>query len=528
MTLTSGQSSTTHSSQTNEKVRVELRDVTPLGMETIDAFNNPMMNIGYGTTDPLSTSVFSNDRPISWDIHKIDAVTRSDPYFRKALEYHAIMPLLNGIDVYSDKIPSDEIQIIENLRQEKTDRALYDMMYQGLAYGGSGGLIMIKGQNNKKSLRRPLDLTTIDKDDFVGIKPVDRWFGISPTGQLLNDLETCIKYGIDPRYIGEPEIFYVWFGGQGSERFEVHRSRLIIYNSSNLPFIEKRVENFWGNSFLESVYQSLVRYHNTINSAVAMINKLNQRVVKIEGFMGNEQANKAFLRMVANKMKAISYGLNQSNTLFLSKEDDYDNVTATMAGVSEIIEDVETGLASALKVPKKVLFGKSTFKDMSDEQDALVFIRQTQENFLREAYNKLIPILYQSHFGKPLEASYTFKFKPLHIPTEKEIAETIKMMSDAIIEAYKAGILDLETALKSLPDVATNPRDIFHNISEASLKKGINGYGYYDQQIALAQAQQKEQVTYQEQRQGGMAGSGGDNTQQYGKPKKAKIGQKEK
>jgi hypothetical protein len=57
--------------------------------------------------------------------------------------------------------------------------------------------------------------------------------------------------------------------------------------------------------------------------------------------------------------------------------------------------------------------------------------------------------------------------------------------------------------------------------------KAVNGYGYFDMQIELAEAQQKQNVAYSEQHLGGMS-KGGDHTEQKGKPQKMKIGQKEK
>jgi len=491
-----------------------------------DTFSNPMLNLGFGTGDPLNGTVFTNTRSITWDIFKIDAAVRSEPFFRKALEYHSMMPLINGIDIYSNNIDSERIEILEAERQ-KHDKALRNMMYQGFAYGGAGGLIMIKDQTNKSVLEKPLDLDTISQGDFIGIKPVDRWFGIAPTGDLLKDIKKCIKYGISPIYLGEPEYFYVWFDGHNGERFKVHRSRLFLFNSTNLPFIEKRVDNYWGNSLLEVVYQVLVRYNNGMGSAISLVNKLNQYVVQIDGIVGSSQANKQFLQMIQAKLKAIAYGLQTNNTLFLSTDDEFTNVQGTMAGVSDIVATLRNEFAAALKVSVSVLFGVSSNNDEQIKKDSEIFVKDTQEMFLREVYDRLVPIIHKSYFGEEIPKAWTFKFKPLYIPTEKEIAETIKIMVDGLNEAYKSGLLDLESAISSLPDVATNPRDVFHNISDALKAKAVNGYGYFDMQIELAKAQQKEQVAYSEQHLGGMS-KGGDHTEQKGKPLKMKIGQKEK
>jgi uncharacterized protein len=500
--------------------------VTDEQMQVVfDSFNNHAFGFGEDAGSSLSAGRYMQARGRSWDIFSIDAITRSDPFVRKMLEYRASEPLKNGIDLYSDGIPSNEIaEVLYELK--KLSYPLHDIIYQGTSYGGSAGLIILKGQNNKTAYKKPLDLETITKEDFLGIKPLDRWFGVVPTGKLVKDPEIV---GNNPKYLGEPEYFYVYFSGVDGERYEVHRSRLLLFNSGHLPFIEKRVEQFWGNSLIEVIWDVLQRYNNTVNAITEWLQIGATRVLKIDQFGDTEMANRQFRQKMVNKLKTISQTLSTKRFLILSKDDEFEYKAGSLAGAFELWNNAQLELSSAGGTPRHVVFGDDNLVHQPVTAKDVTLVRATQEWFLRESYDILIPVIYRHLYGKTLNAKYSFDFKPLHAPTEVEVASVIEKISKAINEFYQSGMIDKRSANMMLKDIAKNPTDVFNNLSEEWLSS-LDGelQTYFSDQIALAKAQQKENVVYSEQISGGMEGQGGDNTKQYGKAKKIKRGQKEK
>ena len=243
-----------------------------------DSFTNTALNQGLYTNDPKNTSSYNPNHRITWDVSNIMQIEREESIFRKILNYKASMALTK-IDINSKDMTSEQIRYIKK-QLEKLYKPLYDMLYQGGAFGGSACLICIKGQMSEKELMKPLNADTVQADYFLGLKTLERWFSCTPTGDLI---ESIGDNGIDdPNLLGEPLYFKVRLGGKNTRQVKVHRTRLLIFPDGSLPEIQRKIENYWGVSLLERIWEPLNRYKVAINAVINMFLISSQRELQTD------------------------------------------------------------------------------------------------------------------------------------------------------------------------------------------------------------------------------------------------------
>ena len=445
-----------------------------------DSYSNLLANLGVGSNSALEGTNYVYNRKITWNFEIINQMEREQPLLRKIIDYQ-VSALLNGIDIVSNDITSEEIKAITEKLQELYS-SLYDFIFQAKFYGGGAGMLIFQG-DTESDYATPLDVSKIDKK-FLGIKALERWIGINPTGDLIDEL----RADDDANMIGMPEFYQVRFGGKRSKSYKVHYSRLLIYNTGTLSYVMKRMEQFWGVSIIERIFDPLNRYNTILNAIADKMLIASQRVVYIDESIGNAE-NDAYVReIIENKLKAMSNGLKFSNVLFLDGDDKFEYHQATMTGDSDILKQMAIDLCASAPAPYSAIFDDG-FNDAQSTENAHRYIKNEQEFFIRKYYTKLIKIIYHELFGKEAP-SFKVQFKPIRLISEKDKAEIISKSTQSIVELYKANIMNKEIAIKSLIEVMDNINDIYNNFTQDYIN--ANGEMTYNkEQMLLAEALNK-------------------------------------
>ena len=211
--------------------------------------------ISMGQFDSQKALGARSSRWITFNIPAIDALSRSNPFVKKAVNYLSSKPLINGIDINTlrNELSSEQLYLTQSKLRSQY-RALKEVLSKGHTYGGSAGLIWIDGQTSKDELIKPLDIKSIRKNSFLGIKPLARWFQVEPA--LDKDLITKVGEGTgfyDASMIGMPMYYNVSLSGglagdKSRKEMIVHASRLLLFNADLPSFIETQIERYWGPS----------------------------------------------------------------------------------------------------------------------------------------------------------------------------------------------------------------------------------------------------------------------------------------
>lgn len=142
-------------------------------------------------------------------------------------------------------------------------------------------------------------------------------------------------------------------------------------------------------------------------------------------------------------------------------------------------------LSGASRIPATKLFGRSpegmNATGDSDLQNYYDYIDTLREAQLRPILERLLPILCLSAWGGMAEDAEII-FPPLWTPTAKEVAEIAKAKAETIVNAYTAGLLNVDTAQKELRRLA-DETGLFGEISDEEI--AVNAGKTYQDVTAL-------------------------------------------
>lgn len=457
-----------------------------------------------------------NTRGLSWQIPKLDEWTRSKDYLINASTWRATQILSRGIDLNIEEHDGD-VNITEHIQsylREKLFNPLFNIFYLGYFHGGSAGLLIIKNQTDKESLLKPLTQDSIKKGDFLGIKPLTRLYNIQPCYevQYINGVEQDVfiqtigeDIGItDANELGKPQFYRVSLNadlyGDGNltkqkvkklTNFIVHRSHLLIYNSSPLSYIEERIEQFFGPSIGEKAYVAIRRYENLVDQISMLMDRVNIPILKTKDLIKASLQGQAFQEESAERIDGVEMSIAYGNMVLLNEDEDFSFANSSFQHIPELLTEYKKQLVAGIGAPSSVSIGEY---NANDENAFDYLVEADSERFLREFYNSLIPLIHRSEFGKKIQ-DFSFTFKSLEKQTEKEKAETLKVAGEIISNAWKDEVIDEASYHRMLLSASHNISDMLSELSSEYMKYVSNQKGveeefitYTTKRIKLAEA----------------------------------------
>jgi phage-related protein (TIGR01555 family) len=433
-----------------------------------DGLNNSLQALGGGTNDLTYKGMnFFSRRNLSWQIPKQDAIMRDIPYFDKGSSWKATRALINGIDLNSRTLDSDELNDIKN-GISALFSSLHKVIKLGDFNGASAGLLVFDDCVEQSDYEAPLKISAIKKGSFKGIKPLTRYYQIIPSldDELVDKVGDDIGiYSADE--IGQPKYYRVNLSGDTEAKyrwFRIHRSRVLWYASIELTWIEKRIELYGGPSLLERCYTDFARYE----SLVAQVNKLAQRsnvpILNLHGLPQASLNNQTFVTRVMNKIKSINYTASAGNMVILgdASREQFKFETANFAQLVEILKHERQNLAAAIEAPTSVLFNEI---DDNDDDVYLTKVKEIQEGKLRGWFTLLVPVLSKHIFGKMIK-DFSFTFKSLEFVSEEDKAKRLKVVGEILHQLYEDEIVDVQSYQAMLKVAMENISDMPHEITE--------------------------------------------------------------
>ncbi len=438
------------------------------GRLTADSFINLPARLGLGSDNLLSGSRYPITR-YTQDYALLNALYRNDWIASRIVDTPAEDMCKNWFDL-DTSINPDYIDSFRKAERRANVRAkvLSGVKWSRL-YGGAAGLMMIKGQ--EETLEQPLDLGAILPGDFRGIQIVDRWNGISPSLELVDDPGDN-EFGL-PKYYD----FQLGAGGGGSG-IRVHHSRVLRFIGRELPFVEQLAENYWGASELEHVFEELNKRNNTSANIAQLVFQANLRILKMSD-LGEALAatSPQHQRDLYATLSAQNELMGSMGVQVLDKEDDYQSIQYTFSGVSDVYELFMADIAGAAEIPATKLFGRSPAgmnatgeSDMNNYYDS---IRQKQEAVLRPVFNKLIPVIAMSAWGM-LPDDLDFAFNSIREPSDAELSSLIQQRGSVVKDAYLSGIISQRRALEEYRKLGQTT-GVFATITDEDVERADDG-----------------------------------------------------
>lgn len=434
----------------------------PIRSRALDAFSNVLARLGAGTPNLLEGTEYSLQR-MSRDFNTLNALYRESWIVRRIIDVIPADMLKNWITITSGLDPDVEKRLSLTLRRTQLIDKLKRGMQWGRLYGGALGVMLVKHQGY--DLSQPLQLDWIMPGDFAGLLIFDRWNGVNPSSELIEDIS-------DPDY-GYPK-YYTVTDPAGGGSVKIHHSRVIRFTGNTLPFWEEIAEMQWGASVVESIFDELRKRDNVSWNIAQLTFMANIRVLKMQdlGQLLAATDNESQAELLRT-LEAQNMLLNNMGMQVMDAADGLETHQYTFGGLADCYQQFIMDISGAAEIPVTRLFGRSpsglNATGESDLQNYYDMIAEKQESYLRPILNKVLPPFIISTLGS-LPDDFDFEFDPVAEPSDKERADLAKCGTDNVVAAYNAGLISQRTALKELKQQSERT-GVWTNITDEDIAK---------------------------------------------------------
>lgn len=464
------------STDSKEVIKEKLNSQTEVlnKLYTIDAFQNQMARLGFGQPNLNEGADYPLTR-MSQNYNLFTSLYRSSWIVRKIVDVFPSDMVKNWIKFNSSLDPEKISKINSVIRKTKTKEKIKEGLRWARLYGGAAGLILIDGDED---LSEPLDYDTIMLDDYKGLLIFDRWNGIYPDIELEDDIS-------DEEY-GYPKYYSISLSEANSnlmlsynkqDLVKVHHSRIVRFNGRDLPLWERQAEMFWGESEIEIVFEELKKRDNTSANIASLIFLANIRVLKMNdlGQLLGASTQKAQENLY-KVLQAQNQLMSNMGIYVMDKDDDFGTEQYSFGGLNDIYESFMLDIAGACEMPVTKLFGREPAgfnstgeSDLTQYYDTL---EEKQETYLQPIIDKLLPIIFMSTLGA-IPEDLDWEFNPCMNVNSKDLADLAQSMASPIFEAFNAGLITKEIALKELKQ-QNEKTGMWSNVTDEDIENAKN------------------------------------------------------
>lgn len=427
---------------------------------SMDAFQNVLARLGTGTPNLLEGTDYPMTR-LTQNFQLMNSLYRSHWIVRKIIDTIPEDMVKNWINITTQLEP-EQIKRFDKLqRTTRIQRDILQGLKWGRLYGGAAAVVIIDGHED--ILDQPLDYDMIMPGSFKGLIIGDRWSGITPGEDLIEDVSSP-DFGLPEYYMWNTDNFTV----------KVHHSRILRFIGRELPYIEKCTEVGWGASEVEIVFDELKKRDNTSWNIAQLIFLANLRVLKMADLgetlaLGDEQSQKDLY----NTVQAQNWLMSNMGMYILNQDDGFETHQYTFSGLNDIYESFMLDVAGAAEIPVTKLFGRApagfNATGESDSKNYYETVEQKQTAQLDPVLDKLLPIMFISEFGA-VPDDLDYDYNPIGTPSESELSDIVDKKSNAIINVFNAGLISQKIALKELKEMS-DTTGMFTNITDEDIEK---------------------------------------------------------
>jgi hypothetical protein len=306
-------------------------------------------------------------------------------------------------------------------------------------YGGSAIIPVFKGDTNL-TIRMPLDINRVKKGSLVKFLVVDRTL-LNPSGMIQ----------LDPfkDNFGEPELYSMAGNVSG-----IHHSRVFKFYGVDLPYAAKQLNNYWGDSIIQRMYETINNAGTTFNSVAQMMLEMVTDIIKIPN-LSSLLSSKDETDSIIERFNIMKLLGSISQVKILDQQEEYERKQIQMTGVNDIITQQLTMVSASSSIPVTRFIGTSPRgMNATGESDLEIHyenVHSKQETDLRPNLESFDKIIQMNLFGSLVD-NYSFEFLPLYMQDGREMAETEQINSNARDTYIKSGVLTVKSVAQKLID----------------------------------------------------------------------------
>lgn len=428
--------------------------------QTFDGYNNFSAKLGLQTDNLSSKGHYTLGNMLSRNHVTLEAIYRTSWIAGQVVDTVAEDMTKEGIAMYSTMSP-DHVQKLQSKMTELAIwRSLCSCLKWSRLYGGAIAVILTEGVDYST----PLDVSKIGKNAFKGLVVFDRW-QIEPS---YNDLVTELCPDI-----GQPKYYQILAGMETMGAIKVHYSRVIRFDGIEMPYYQKKMDNLWGMSVIERMYDRLLAFDSATTGAAQLMYKAYLRVVQVKGLRTALAMGGKTEQAVIKQFQYIRLMQSMEGITLLDSEDTFATHNYTFGGVADVLREFGQQISGACNIPLVRLFGQSPAGFSTGDTDLRNYydgINKNQEAKLRLPVRKVLEVMSMSEFGSELPEDFEFEFNSLWEMSEQEKSQIASADTNAINTAFQSGLITQKIGMKELQQQSRHTGR-YTNIEQADIDK---------------------------------------------------------
>lgn len=257
----------------------------------------------------------------------------------------------------------------------------------------------------------------------------------------------------------QPETYRLWplagASGTSIDSEIIHESRLIILPGVKVSnALQPGQRPGWGDSIVMRCLEVVADYGLAWGSAATLLHEFATGVVKMDQ-LTELLSSKGGRRVVADKLDLIEMVKSTINARVIDKNDDYSRQSTPVSGLEGLLVQLAQRLAAAADMPVTILMGMSPAgMNATGESDIRGWYDRVSS--LQSIYTAIIEwivglVMLQNDgpTGGVEPDTWSVEWVPLWQPSEKEVAETRKIVADTDKVYYDMGAAKGSTIAKS-------------------------------------------------------------------------------
>jgi len=382
-------------------------------MKNTDAYANTLTGLAL-SADKSTRSVFTPTELLDWE-------ELSDRYEQDAIVARIIDRLPDDATREKFEIKGEDEEIdFASVQSELEDldvrTELGDAWRWARLYRGS---LVVMHVNDGKKMEEPLDLRAVTKLSALHVIEAQH---ITPN---------LFGNGIGSSGFGRPDVYEIMvpYSNKNPVR-HIHRTRVLRFDGIKVSLARMWQNGGWGPSVLDRINVEVTRLGEVQGYARGIMHDISMMILKIEGYRemacGTAKEQADLQKIIENiRMSMDSYHIAAFDT-----KDDFVEVTRTVTGLRDLLQEFVDGVVRATDMPRTVLLGEQP-GGLNASGDSEIrawydFVASQQPKVLTPAINRILEVLFAArrNHGEPVPDEWTIEYAQLWQPTEKEIAET--------------------------------------------------------------------------------------------------------
>jgi uncharacterized protein len=429
-----------------------------------DSFQDFLTRTGVGTNNISSAGTYGFN-PISRNRLKVEWAYRGSWVVGTIVDCVAEDMTVNGVDLLCAASPDEIAEVESSIDELQVWSALCDTEKWSRLYGGSVGLLMIDGQD----VSTPFDVTTVGKDQFRGVLPLDRWALFPSVQDLVGEMGPELG---NPRYYEvQPDV------GTGLPYMKIHHSRVMRLEGVKLPYWQRITENYWGQSVIERLWDRLIAFDSATAGTAQLVYKAHLRNYKVKDLRKLiAMGGKALDGLLAQMNMIRQFQSNEGMTL-MDTEDEFEVHPYTFTGLDLVLLQFGQQLSGASQIPLVRLFGQSPAGlNSTGESDLRTYydgIKRQQNSRFGVGVRKVYEAAWRSKHGDAPPDHWKLKFRPLWQMDDEQRANVAASTTSAIMEPFEKGVTARSTTLKELRE-SGKTTGMWTNITDDMIQEAVD------------------------------------------------------